>query len=49
VENWRAGGLFYDMNTRTWQKLPSYQMAVKGFRVASNIWDYGYFGLAKTK
>ena len=49
---WKTGVLavyFYDMNTRTWQKLPSYQMAVKGFRVASNIWDYGYFGLAKTK
>ena len=51
---WKAGVLavyYYDMTTRTWQKLPSYQMVlnVKGFRIASNIWDFGYYGLAKTK
>jgi len=51
---WKAGVLavyFYDLTTRTWQKLPSSQMVLKakGFRIASNIWDFGYYGLAKTK
>jgi hypothetical protein len=51
---WKAGVLavyFYDMNTRTWMKLPSSQWVMKGktFRIGSNIWDYGYYGLAKTR
>ena len=51
---WKSGVLavyYYDLTTRTWNKLSSAQVPLKGkgFRVSSRIYHYGYFGLAKTK
>jgi len=51
---WNQGVLaiyYYNLSTRSWQKLSSSRVEVKGkiFRISSSIWDYGYYGLAKVK
>lgn len=51
---WKAGVLaiyFYDPDTKTWAKLSSSQIPMKGatFRVGAYIFKYGLYGLAKTK
>jgi hypothetical protein len=50
---WKAGTLavyFLNKDTHTWSKMPSFQQTVKGkFRIASNIFNYGYYALAKPK
>ena len=51
---WKAGVLaiyFYDPTTKTWTKLSSSRMPMKGntFRLAAPIYKYGLYGLAKTK
>lgn len=53
-KSWKAGVLaiyFYDPTTKTWTKLSSSQVPLKGntFRVAASISKYGLYGLAKTR
>ena len=50
---WKAGTLavyYYNKDTHTWSKIASFQQTgPKGFRIASNIYNYGMLGLAKVK